>query len=91
MSHMHRCLLFPTLASISLSSFAAAQLSSIDGTTQVDDPVLPLMQQQFVSTEFGDNNDPDPFNSNGSELCGVYATVSDGLLYIFIPGNLETN
>ena len=91
MSLMNRCLSFSALASVSLTSFAAGQLSAIDGMSQVDDPVLPLLQQQFVSTQFGDNDDSDPFSSNGSELCGISATVSDGLLYIFIPGNLETN
>ena len=91
MSSLFRCMLLSAIAPVTFTSLAGAQLSLCDGMTQEDDPLLPLLQQQFVNTQFGDNTDSDPFTSNGSELCGIYATVSDGLLYIFLPGNLESN
>jgi hypothetical protein len=91
MSTLQRHLALSTGLSLCVAPLALAQVSAVDGSIQVDDPILPLLQEQFVNTQFGDNTDPDPFTSNGSELCGIYATVSGNLLYVFLPGNLESN
>ena len=34
---------------------------------------------------------PDPDTAGGSEIDGLYATVCGNFLYLFVPGNLETN
>lgn len=46
---------------------------------------------QNVGTQFGNNSDPDVFNAGGSEIDAVYGTISGGILYVGIAGNLESN
>ncbi|MDG1898487.1 MAG: hypothetical protein P8I74_01340, partial [Phycisphaerales bacterium] len=46
---------------------------------------------QNTSTSFGDNDNPDPGLAIGSELNFGLASISNGNLYIFLGGNLETN
>ena len=87
---VHRSFAASGLLVSACTTIVSAQVSTIDGSIP-EEPELPLMQQQFVNTQFGDNDDPDPFTANGSELCGLYATVADGYVYLFFPGNLESN
>lgn len=46
---------------------------------------------QNSETSFGDNDNPDPGLSTGSELNFGDAKIANGNLYIFLGGNLETN
>jgi len=46
---------------------------------------------QNTSTNFGNNDNPDPGLAIGSELNFGSASVANGNLYIFLGGNLETN
>lgn len=46
---------------------------------------------QNTSTNFGDNDNPDPGLAIGSELNFGSVEIANGNLYIFLGGNLETN
>ena len=46
---------------------------------------------QNTQTNFGDNDDPDIGVANGSELNMGDAMIRDGVLYIMLAGNLESN
>ncbi len=60
----------------------------IDGILDSSYVQLALQTDQ---TGFGDNNDPTFNAANGSELDGLYAVQSGGMLYVFVAGNLESN
>ena len=45
---------------------------------------------QTINTGFGDSTVPDGASSNGSELDAAYANISNGNLYLFFAGNLES-
>ena len=62
----------------------------IDGTDITRDFGQPAWVQD-LGTDFGNNTDPTRDVANGSELDAVYTVVQDGVLYIGLTGNLETN
>lgn len=51
----------------------------------------PILFTQTIGTQFGNNLDPDPNLSFGSEIDGLFATIDGGTLYVGVSGNLETN
>lgn len=69
---------------------AAAQSPTVDG--QLDAAFYgPPLAVQDTPTTFGNaTNGHHRFAVQGSELDAAYARVSDGYLYLFIAGNLET-
>ena len=69
---------------------AAAQSPTVDGQFDADFYGAPLAVQD-TPTAFGNaTNGHHRFAVQGSELDAAYARVSDGYLYLFIAGNLET-
>ena len=77
---------------VSLAGFrpAAAQAPTVDGQLDADFYGAPLAVQD-TPTSFGNaTNGHRRFAVQGSELDAAYARVSDGYLFLFIAGNLET-
>jgi hypothetical protein len=69
---------------------AAAQSPTVDGQLDADFYGTPLAVQD-TPTSFGNAVNGHPrFAVQGSELDAAYARVSDGYLFLFIAGNLET-
>ena len=69
---------------------AAAQSPTVDGQLDAAFHGAPLAVQD-TPTAFGNaTNGHHRFAVQGSELDAAYARVSDGYLYLFIAGNLET-
>jgi hypothetical protein len=67
---------------------AAGATPTIDGVRDASYVQLALQGNQ---TGFGDNSDSSVETAGGSELDGLYAVESGGVLYIFLAGNLESN
>lgn len=62
----------------------------VDGTREAAYP--PPIESQTCTTGFGDSTDALCDRSDGgSELCNIHALVANGVLYIFVGGNLESN
>lgn len=69
---------------------AAAQSPTVDGQLDADFYGAPISVQN-TPTSFGNATNGHPrFAAGGSELDAAYARVSDGYLFLFIAGNLET-
>ena len=69
---------------------AAAQAPTVDGQLDAAFYGAPISVQN-TPTSFGNATNGHPrFAVQGSELDAAYARVSDGYLYLFIAGNLET-
>ena len=69
---------------------AAAQAPTVDGQLDAAFYGAPISVQN-TPTSFGNAVNGHPrFAVQGSELDAAYARVSDGYLYLFIAGNLET-
>lgn len=66
----------------------AGAAPTIDGVLDGSYVQLAVQSNQ---TGFGDNSDGSVEFANGSELDGAYAVVADGVLYVMLTGNLETN
>ena len=77
---------------LGVAATAVAQPTT-DGTLVGDEAFYgAALSIQNVSTQFGDNNNPDALlTSGGSEIDQVFATVSGGRLHVLITGNLEQN
>jgi hypothetical protein len=71
------------------------EFTPTSGATPVIDGVLDASYVQLAlqtnQTGFGDNSDGTVEVGTGSELDGLYAVESGGVLYIFLAGNLESN
>ncbi|QDT00804.1 PEP-CTERM sorting domain-containing protein [Adhaeretor mobilis] len=77
------------LLCLSLTLTAEAQII-VDGTADAN--YGPALSTQNTNTEFGNADSGDPLNpGGGSEINQVFATVSNGRLYVSITGNLEAN
>ena len=69
---------------------AAAQSPTVDGQLDAAFYGAPVAVQN-TPTSFGNATNGHPrFAVQGSELDAAYARISDGYLYLFIAGNLET-
>lgn len=63
---------------------------TLDGAAR--DPLYgPALSVQNTQTGFGDSNLGRPDWANGSELDAAYGVVYDGVLYLVLTGNFETN
>jgi len=71
------------------AAVAAAQAPVVDGT--LDAVYGAPVAVQSVQTGFGDAQQGLADFCSGSELDGAYATVHEGVIYLFLPGNLESN
>ncbi len=71
-------------------SGTSAGAPTVDGTLDAAVYGAPLALQTN-RTGFGDSNDTSVNLANGSELAGAYGVVSNGVLYVMLTGNLETN
>ena len=67
---------------------ASGATPTIDGVRDTSYVQLALQGNQ---TGFGDNSDSSVEIGTGSELDGLYAVQSGGVLYLFLAGNLESN
>ena len=72
-----------------MGSFASAGSPTVDGT--LDPAYGPLASIQGNSTGFGNNGDSHVGHSDGSELDGGVAIISNGKLFIHLGGNIEHN
>ena len=81
---------FTTIAGDQFATFTPASGAApiIDG---ILDPSYVQVSVQTDQTGFGDNSDATFNAANGSELDGLYAVQSNGFLYVFVAGNLESN
>jgi hypothetical protein len=85
--------------SIDLSTFAGDQFVSVPLTAGASAPVIDgtrdsVYTERFLQTNFtgfGNANQGQPGFTNGSEIDGLYSTVFNGVLYIMVTGNLESN
>ena len=72
-----------------------AEFTPSAGAAPVIDGMLDASYVQLAvqgnQTAFGDNSDGSVDIGNGSELDGLYAVESGGVLYVFLAGNLESN
>ncbi len=68
---------------------AASAQEILDGTA--DKSYGPPILLQNTQTQFGDSNLVTIDYANGSELDGVYAVISGGMLRLMLTGNLESN
>jgi hypothetical protein len=75
------------LAPVTLALLASFANAEVDGSLDAGYPAIPLAVQNN-GTSFGDNDDPDPLASNGSELDVLHAYVTETDLHVFIGGNL---
>jgi hypothetical protein len=72
---------------ISATAFATLALAqTIDGT--LDPQYGVALSTQTTQTQFGDNIDSFVDQSGGSELDAAYAFIADGVLHVFLSGNL---
>ncbi len=84
---------------IRIVSVVALALSALLVTTAVAQPVIDgswdpqyrILAVQDTQTGFGDNNLGLVDYANGSELDVAYGVVVDGVLYLLLAGNLESN
>jgi hypothetical protein len=61
----------------------------VDGTA--DAGYGPALSIQNTDTQFINSTNPDPRQSNGSEIDQVFGKIHGGRLYLLIAGNLESN
>ncbi len=71
------------------ASLAMAQVVRPDGTAEAF--YGPALAIQNSPTAYGDNNLNSTGFSNGSELDQIFGYILDGVLYIHVAGNLESN
>ncbi|GJM19241.1 MAG: hypothetical protein DHS20C14_14540 [Phycisphaeraceae bacterium] len=76
-------------AAVALAA-GAASAQTIDGTN-FDSEYGAALWTQNLGTQFGNNNDAGVDSANGSEIDGVFASISGTTLYLGVSGNLETN
>ena len=77
------------LLALTLLAVPALAQPTIDG--EVDAIYCTPLVVQDTQTEFGDANMGQHDFANGSELDNAYAYIEDGMLYLMLCGNLETN
>lgn len=76
-------------ALVAAAGTAHAGVITIDGTA--DAAYGPALVVQNTQTAFGDNNDPAIDFANGSELDQGFGVVRNGILYLTLAGNVESN
>src|SRR5579859_3905864 len=65
---------------------------TVDGTLNYSEGYGSPLASQTINTGFGDNtSDTSGNSSGGSELDAVYGVVYNGVIYLFMSGNLEAN
>ena len=70
---------------------AALAQPIIDGKNALSEYGAALYINTTDPTQFGDNDNPDCAWTSGSEIDGVYGLVQDGVLYLMVTGNMESN
>ncbi|MDW8290218.1 MAG: dockerin type I domain-containing protein [Armatimonadota bacterium] len=85
---MIRALPVLALVSVLLCSTNTFAQPVIDGSW---DPVYQVLAVQDTQTGFGDSNLGLVDYANGSELDVAYGVIKDGVLYLLLAGNLESN
>lgn len=81
---MRKSLKLAAIAAAAAFAAPAFAAPTVDGTK--DATYGPAVSIQTVNTGFGDANP-----NNGSELNAAYSHVENGILYLMITGNLESN
>lgn len=72
---------------LATAGLANAQLTGDDFASKYGAPLW----SQNVGTAFGNNTDSSVEFANGSEIDAIYASISGGILYLGVAGNVETN
>ncbi len=80
-----------TICASLIATGAAFAQPVIDGSGATTEYGSALYVNTLDPTAFGDNNLVDVDWANGSEIDGVYGFVQDGVLYLHVSGNLESN
>lgn len=78
-----------SIATIAASTSVASAQVVLDGSA--DKSYGPAIVVQNTQTGFGDSNLGSIDYANGSELDAAYGTIVDGVLYLMLAGNLESN
>ncbi|MGP1347730.1 MAG: PEP-CTERM sorting domain-containing protein [Phycisphaerales bacterium] len=86
---MKKHMLIGAGALLAAAGIANAGAFSLDGI--VDGGYGTALTVQNTPTGFGDSNLGEPLFANGSELNAAYGTISGGVLYLTLTGNLESN
>jgi len=73
-----------------LAMAGSAMAGGLTGSDFASKYGAPLWVQN-VGTQFGNNSDPSIEFANGSEINALYGTISGGMLFLGVAGNLETN
>ena len=85
----------PTTAALIAAALIAAPsiAQAVDGTLAGDESFYgAALSVQNTNTQFGNAGNGDVAQANGgSEINQVFGTVSNGMLYVLITGNLESN
>jgi hypothetical protein len=77
-------------AVLAMTGSAMAGAGSINGSDFASKYGSPLWVQN-IGTAFGNNTDPSIDFANGSEINALYGSISGGMLFLGIAGNVETN
>jgi hypothetical protein len=75
---------------IAINQYGQPLAITIDGTATCADYGPPLAVQQ-LGTGYGDNSMGETDFANGSELDAAYGIIQNGVLYIVLAGDLESN
>jgi hypothetical protein len=86
-----RTLGFIALCTLALAGPALAGPPVIDGSAADTLYTTTPLATQDTQTGFGNSNLGRPDIANGSELDGAYGVVYNGVLYLVLTGNFETN
>jgi len=79
---------FSTALALAGAAYAQPVMDGQGALTEYGDP---LYLNTTDPTGFGDNDDPALEWANGSEIDAVYGLVDNGVLYLMVAGNLESN
>lgn len=84
--------LIPGLSTLILAAWVttATAAPTVDGTLDAAE-YGPNLAVQNTQTNFGDNANGDARPADGSELDVAYGVITDGSLFVFLGGNLQTN
>jgi glycosidase len=89
---VQRICIFLLLAAVTEPAMSVYSQVVVDGTLNSSEGYGSPWTTQTINTGFGDNNsDTSGSSGGGSELDAVYSTSTNGVLYLFISGNVQAN
>src|SRR6266436_8098828 len=79
------------VAAACMGQGAAFAQVTVDGTLNISEGYGSPLTTQTINTGFGDNISSSGTSGGGSELDAIYASSTNGYLYLFISGNVQAN